>query len=198
MHLIKGFKLEIYFANGRAILIAFKKKLELISRSLVHSCGEVDMLGGPTCLQEVLLVMSWFCSIKGWWNGCKSVWVILLWHAHLKIWKMVFCWAFIGVYGPNINSEIRILWEEFLGLLTWWDLPSCLGGDFNVTRFPSEKSGGSHITTSMKEFSNFISKHAHTDFPLLGGTFTWSNNCEIPSWSRINGFCQLLTRNYIF
>lgn len=37
MHLIKGFKLEIYFANGRAILIAFKKKLELISRSLVHS-----------------------------------------------------------------------------------------------------------------------------------------------------------------
>lgn len=31
-------------------------------------------------------------------------------------------------------------------------------GDLNVTRFPSERLGGSQITSSMKEFSNFIFK----------------------------------------
>lgn len=29
-----------------------------------------------------------------------------------------FTWAFVGVYGPNINSRRRSLWEELLGLLS--------------------------------------------------------------------------------
>lgn len=25
-------------------------------------------------------------------------------------------WAYIGTYGPNLNSEMRLLWEELVGL----------------------------------------------------------------------------------
>ncbi len=34
-----------------------------------------------------------------------------------------FTWAFVGVYGPNINSRRRSLWEELAGLFSWWDMP---------------------------------------------------------------------------
>lgn len=42
-------------------------------------------------------------------------------------------WAFIGIYAPNIDSHKRSLWEELAGLLSWWDLPWCIKGDFNVS-----------------------------------------------------------------
>jgi hypothetical protein len=45
------------------------------------------------------------------------------------------------VYGPNDDGERRVLWNEMAGLMSWWDRPWCFGGDFNVVRFPSERSG---------------------------------------------------------
>jgi hypothetical protein len=37
-----------------------------------------------------------------------------------------------GVYGPNDDVERRGLWEELAGLMSMWELPWCMGGDFNV------------------------------------------------------------------
>ena len=47
-----------------------------------------------------------------------------------------FVWAFTGVYGPNSDRDRSFLWEELAGLRSWWDVPWCVGGDFNVVRFP--------------------------------------------------------------
>jgi hypothetical protein len=44
-----------------------------------------------------------------------------------------FEWAFGGVYGPNIDVEWRILWEEFAGLMSVWEVPWCIGGDFKFS-----------------------------------------------------------------
>lgn len=30
-----------------------------------------------------------------------------------------FAWAFAGVYGPNIDHERMLLWDELAGLLSW-------------------------------------------------------------------------------
>jgi hypothetical protein len=51
-------------------------------------------------------------------------------------------WAFhVCGHGLNNDVERRYLWEELVvGLVSWWELPWCIGGDFNV-RFPCEKSG---------------------------------------------------------
>jgi hypothetical protein len=37
-----------------------------------------------------------------------------------------------GVYGPNANGDSRFLWDELASLRSWWDIPWCIGGDFNV------------------------------------------------------------------
>jgi hypothetical protein len=49
-------------------------------------------------------------------------------------------WAFAEVYGPNNDVDRRYLWEELVGIISWWDPPLCIGGDFNVV---SSKSSGS-------------------------------------------------------
>jgi hypothetical protein len=96
-----------------------------------------------------------------------------------------FEWAFAGVYGPNGDFDRHRLWDELAGLMSWWDLPWCIGGDFNVIRFPSERSGGRRINAAMREFSDFIFEKGLMDLPLTGGLCTWSNT---RSWSRIDRF----------
>ena len=97
-------------------------------------------------------------------------------------------WSFSGVYGPNLDRERGLLWEELAGLPSWWDVPCCIGGDFNVVRFPSEKSGLVSFNSAMHEFNDFISECGLLDIPLEGGMFTWSNNRDVPAMSRIDRF----------
>ena len=52
-----------------------------------------------------------------------------------------FVWAFTSVSGLNSDRDRSFLWEELSGLCSWWDVPWCGGGDFNVVRFPSERLG---------------------------------------------------------
>ena len=63
-----------------------------------------------------------------------------------------------------------------------------MGGDFNVVRFPSERSGSTSFTAAMREFSNFISEQGLIDIPLQGGPFTWSNTREVASKARLDRF----------
>jgi hypothetical protein len=53
-----------------------------------------------------------------------------------------FEWAFSGVYGPQTDRERSLMWDELAGLASWWGIPWCVGGDFNVIRFPTERLGG--------------------------------------------------------
>jgi hypothetical protein len=85
-------------------------------------------------------------------------------------------WAFFGVYGPNINRERNVMWEELAGVASWWGVPWIVGGDFNAVRFPLERLGAMHFTPTMRGFSEFISSCGLRDMPLEGGLFTWSNN----------------------
>lgn len=70
----------------------------------------------------------------------------------------------------------RFLWEELAGLHGWWDMPSCIGGDFNITRFPKERSEKARLCLAMIEFLGFTFELDLMEIPLVGGSFTWSNN----------------------
>ena len=63
-----------------------------------------------------------------------------------------------------------------------------MGGDFNVVRFPFEQSSSISFIAAMREFSNFISEQGLIDIPLQGGSFTWSNSCEVVSKARLDRF----------
>jgi hypothetical protein len=60
-------------------------------------------------------------------------------------------------------------------------------GDFNVTRFPSERSGVA-CRLAMSDFSDFLHEQGLLDLPLAGGLFTWSLAQDPPKWSRIDRF----------
>ncbi|KAG6650389.1 hypothetical protein CIPAW_06G040000 [Carya illinoinensis] len=64
-----------------------------------------------------------------------------------------FLWAFAGVYGSNLDTYRRLVWEELAGIHNWWEIPWCIGVDFNVVRFPSEVSGCRRLRLAMEEFS---------------------------------------------
>jgi hypothetical protein len=99
-----------------------------------------------------------------------------------------FVWAFGGVYGPNDDGDRRVLWDELASLMSWWKMPWCIGGDFNVVRFSSERSGDSSYSASMAKFSDFIFVQGLAGIPLVAGQFTWSNNQKEKIWSRIDRF----------
>jgi hypothetical protein len=86
-----------------------------------------------------------------------------------------FEWAYSGVYGPIRAGERSLMWEELAGIASWWAVPWCVGGDFNILRYPSERVGPTTISHSMRDFSDFIFSMGLLDLPMEGGNFTWSN-----------------------
>jgi len=67
-----------------------------------------------------------------------------------------FSWAFAGVYDPNIDALRSSLSDELAGFSSWWVLPWCIWGDFNVICFPAKRSSDVCLNTAMMEFSDFI------------------------------------------
>ena len=67
-----------------------------------------------------------------------------------------FVWGLIGISGPNDDTLQVGLWEELENVLSLWDICWCLRGDFNVVKFPSERSTRGRLTFAMCEFSAFI------------------------------------------
>ncbi|KAG6644474.1 hypothetical protein CIPAW_08G057000 [Carya illinoinensis] len=94
-----------------------------------------------------------------------------------------FVWGFAGVYGPNNDISRKFLWDEITGLCNWWEGPWCIGGDFNTTRFSSERSGVS--TSGSFNFTTLVFELDLVDLPLAGGDYTWSNG---RAWSRLDRF----------
>ncbi|KAF5463070.1 hypothetical protein F2P56_019016 [Juglans regia] len=96
-----------------------------------------------------------------------------------------FMWAFAGVYGPNLDVDRRLLWDEIAGVHGWWELPWCIGGDFNVARCQSKSFGNRRLRPASLEFSECIFDLNLVDLPLAGGPATWSNN---QTWTCLDHF----------
>ena len=175
------------------------------------------------CLQETKLewitrgiVRSiWSCPYVDWlylgFDGASGG-ILLIWNSRVveKVEEAVghfsvsckfknvgdqFEWAFTGVYGPNLNNRRRLMWEELTGLINWWDLPWCLGGDFNIIRFPSERLGAASFSKAMYQFSDFVSLHGLMDIHMEGGLYTWSNTSSA-SWLDRFLFSPLLADHF--
>lgn len=83
---------------------------------------------------------------------------------------------YYNVYGPNDSRLRESFWRESDSIHSRWNGPWCLGGDWNVIRFPSEKSGGVLLSAEMEAFLDWINTHSLIDLNLRGILFTWSNH----------------------
>ncbi|RVW39723.1 LINE-1 reverse transcriptase-like [Vitis vinifera] len=99
-----------------------------------------------------------------------------------------FCWCFTGVYGPTAKVEREDFWSELGAIKGLWNEPWCVAGDFNMIRFPSERSRGGRLTQAMRRFSEVVEKLELRDLPLQGGVFTWCGGLNNRSKSRIDRF----------
>lgn len=61
-----------------------------------------------------------------------------------------------------------LFWDEIAGVYTWWGVPWCIGGDFIVNQFTSERSGVHRLILAMEEFLDFIFELELLDLPLAG------------------------------
>lgn len=142
--------------------------------------------------------------IKEVWGRRNVKWVVVdavgaaggllrLWDTRyvsvLQSWKDVFSlsilaedlknsakWLLTTVYGPN-NSQRRMeLWSVLDIIKGRWNSAWCIGGDWNIIRYPSEKLGSSRATGDMRRFSDWINSHSLVDLQLSGASFTWSNH----------------------
>jgi hypothetical protein len=66
----------------------------------------------------------------------------------------------------------RYLWEELVGIMSWWELLWCIGGVFYVKNQARQ-------SVVILEFSKFIFDQGLMDIPLVGENFTWSNNRDL-------------------
>jgi hypothetical protein len=169
------------------------------------------------CLQETKLGLISNRIVRSLWGGQFVDWVflgsngasggiLLMWDSRVvekmedavgqysvscKFWNIIDqrVWIFTGVYDSNLVRERLNLWDEVAIIKSWWDAPWVGGGgDFNVVRFPTEKSRSNSFTPAMHDFSDFISTHGLIDTPLFGGKYTWSNGRESVFKSRIDRF----------
>ena len=89
-------------------------------------------------------------------------------------------WCFTGVYGPIANKDREGLWLELGAIRGLWNVPWCVAGDFNITRFIEERSGGSRQTGGMRRFSDVIEDLELRDLPLQGGSLYLERGFEQP------------------
>jgi hypothetical protein len=84
------------------------------------------------------------------------------------------------------DEDKDLFLQTFSDICENLDIPSLIGGDFNILRFAAEKNKGGGTTRFSDEFNSIISKFALRELPLSGGMFTWSNNQENPTLEKLD------------
>ncbi|CAM0954217.1 unnamed protein product [Alopecurus aequalis] len=95
-------------------------------------------------------------------------------------------WTMTGVYGPQEDPD-KILFLQELRLVKQFARPEwLLIGDFNLITKVEEKSSGAVNLQMMGRFNALIGDLELIDYPLIGRCFTWSNEREDATMTRID------------
>jgi hypothetical protein len=102
-------------------------KLEFISRRLIRSlwgCAYVDWCYVPSLGASGGILLMWDKRVVNRMEVEVGDYVTT---CSFKNVNDGYEWAFVGVYGPNGDLDRHFLWDELAGLMSWWNLPWCIG-----------------------------------------------------------------------
>lgn len=97
-----------------------------------------------------------------------------------------FCWKLIVVYGSPYDSGKVDFINELHSIMSKWQGPMVIGGDFNLVRSSAEKSNGIVDFRWVDIFNGWIDKWALIDLELGDRKFTWTNNQDKRIMARID------------
>ena len=88
------------------------------------------------------------------------------------------------MYGSVENRLRESFWEELGSIKGLWEVPWCIGGDFNEILFPNERSRGGRVSNSMRRFSDILNDLDLRDFcfregSTLGGVVSTVVQCPV-------------------
>ena len=89
------------------------------------------------------------------------------------------------VYGYHEANQKRQLWQETLEVRNEVNAHVLVMGDFNEVRYPIERKKCSTMTSSMKDFDDWINSLGVIDLPLIGRKFTWRRGNSYSKLDRI-------------
>ncbi|KAJ9695145.1 hypothetical protein PVL29_010576 [Vitis rotundifolia] len=173
----------------RADLLCFQEtKMQVMSEEVVRSLGlgrfmewrALDAIGSAGGIlvcwdKRTLEIVDWEVGL--FFISCK-----------FRTVEDGMVWVFTGFYGPFTREERECMWEEIGAIRGLWDEPWCLGGDFNLTLYQSERNRIGRIISVMRRFAQILDELGLVDFPLQGGSFTWSGGLNNQSWARLDRF----------
>jgi exonuclease III len=182
----KRLKISNLLRNWKVDIVCFQEtKLMNISNSLVHSlwdCPYVDWCHVDSKGASGGILLLWDRRVVSSIDCCLGKFVVACQFRNVEDGML---WAFAGVYGPNRIHVRKRMWEDLAGLMSIWDVPWCLGGDFNVTLYLDERLRGDSHRHAVADFAEFVADQGLMDLPMAGGESTWSNSS---TWSRLDRF----------
>jgi exonuclease III len=97
-------------------------------------------------------------------------------------------WDLTGVYGPQHENEKMTFLTELRNIRHMMKPEWLILGDFNMIRRAREKNKGSINRRVIRQFNHTIDYLQLLEIELNGKLFTWSNERDDPTMSRIDRF----------
>jgi hypothetical protein len=97
-----------------------------------------------------------------------------------------FSWKLIVVYGPAYDDKKVEFIDELYSILTGWQGPVMIGGDFNLCRQASDKSNGRIKQGFADCFNDWINRWGLIELNSTNRKYTWSNNQVTPVLAKLD------------
>jgi endonuclease/exonuclease/phosphatase family metal-dependent hydrolase len=102
--------------------------------------------------------------------------------------KTGFYWKLVVVYGSPYEDGKQKFLDELYSVMSRWQGPTMIAGDFNLIRFASDKSNAVITYRWAKAFNEWIHKLALVEVSPSNIRYTWTNKQECSILARIRIF----------
>lgn len=106
--------------------------------------------------------------------------------------------AFTAVYGPTNQREREAFFGKLRHHKPHGRMPWIIGGDFNATAAPRERTSDANTWRSTLAFAGLISELELLNLALVGKKYTWSNDQAQPHMARLDRFLISAEWNSLF
>ena len=97
-----------------------------------------------------------------------------------------FTWSLVTIFGATQNEHKPDFLHELVNIAKHNPHPIIIGGDFNLLRFPHEKSRGRFDNHWPFLFNAVIDSLDLREISMVGRQFTWANSLLEPTYEKLD------------